>query len=151
MTNMNAKLIEADRVAQSLNAAARSATRGTLFHGTRHASFIEKSGFRASSGGEFGPGIYLTDFAPTAEFYALRVAHGPEEPSVVECRVSMSRAFVVTKTDWIALTKNMTPRTVQRRIIDLGYDGIVGLGLTGQPQVVAFEPRQVKYLSMREL
>jgi hypothetical protein len=145
------KLIEAERVAQSLNGTARAATRGTLFHGTRNGALIERSGFRSSSGGEFGPGIYLTDFAPTAEFYALRVAHGPEAPSVIKCSVSMSRPFVIAKTDWIALTRNMTPGTVQRRIIDMGYDGIVGLGLTGQPQVVAFSPQQVKYHSTRQL
>ena len=101
--NANDKLIAAQHVAENLFGTGHAILRGTLFHGTRSASLIEKSGFRSSSGGEFGPGIYLSDFAPTAEFYALRVARGPEEPSIVKCSVSMSRPFVIAKTDWIAV------------------------------------------------
>ena len=128
---------------------AQKVVRGTLFHGTRHPTVILDKGFASSIGGEFGPGIYLTNFEPTAEFYALHVAQGPEKPSVIRCRASIVRPFVIKKTDWIRLTTKATPRTIQRHIIDSGYDGIIGLGLTGQPQIVAFVPSQVTGVSAR--
>ncbi len=124
---------------------------GPLFHGTRRATLIKKNGFAPSTGGEFGPGIYLTAFAPTAEFYALRVASGPEPPAVITCRASIINPFVITKTDWIALTANKTPRTIQRHLVNRGHDGLVGLGLTGDPQVIVFAPEQVRFVSARAI
>lgn len=123
-----------------------------LFHGTRSASMIEKNGFRRSTGGEFGPGIYLTENQHTAEYYAIRVARGEDHPAIVECTAAIHNPYRVTKLDWIKLTERSTPKTVQNRLIKKGHDGIVGIGINGiDEQIVAFKPEQVKFLRVRKI
>jgi hypothetical protein len=113
------------------------------YHGTRSASQMDS--IRASTGGEFGPGIYLTKDPGTAEFFATHVARGPDGPSIVPVDVTLKNPFRVSKTDWIKMTERSTPSTVQKRLMAKGYDGIIGTGLTGQEQIVAFNPKQVNF------
>jgi hypothetical protein len=113
------------------------------YHGTRSASQMDS--IRASTGGEFGPGIYLTKDPGTAEFFATHVARGPDGPSIVPVDVTLKNPFRVSKTDWIKMTERSTPSTVQKRLMAKGYDGIIGTGLTGQEQIVAFDPKQVNF------
>ena len=76
-----------------------------VFHGTRNASEILESGFRPSTGGEFGPGIYFTENPHTAAFYALRVARGSEEPRILVADVGLNHPFVVKKIVWLRMTE----------------------------------------------
>lgn len=115
-----------------------------VYHGTRRARTILREGFHASGSGEFGPGIYLSEDPGTAAFYALRVASGPEPPTVLRAVVTLHKPFVVRKVDWIELTARRTPRTVQRRLRREGYDGILGGELVDyRRQIIAFEPRAI--------
>lgn len=112
-----------------------------VYHGTR--SRIET--LRPSTGGEFGPGIYLTSDEGTANFYATHVARGPDGPSIMPVYVSMKNPFRVAKTDWIMLTTHRTPRTVARGLMKKGHDGIIGIGINGHSfQIVAWREEQVR-------
>jgi len=113
------------------------------YHGTRSASLIEK--LKPSTGGEYGPGIYLSQDPNMADFFATHVAKGPEGPSIIPVDVHLKNPFRVNKTDWIKMTEKSTPSQVQKRLQAKGYDGIIGVGLTGQEQVVAFSPEQVNF------
>lgn len=112
------------------------------FHGTRSASVIGDT-LRPSTGGEFGPGIYLSRDPNTADFYASHVARGPDGPTIMPVDVKLQNPFRVSKTDWIKMTERSTPMQVQKRLQARGYDGIIGVGLTGHEQIVAFSPEQV--------
>ncbi len=114
-----------------------------VFHGTRHASAILADGFRASTGGEFGPGIYFSASPDTAAFYALRVARGPEQPTILRTRVHLRAPFRVTRTDWIRATESRTPRQVGARLARKGHDGIVGVALNGSEQIVVWESSSI--------
>ena len=115
-----------------------------VFHGTRSTNAIFLTGFRPSTGGEFGPGIYFTENENTAAFYALHVARGSEVPTVLSLRIVLKRSYRVAKTDWIKLTERSTPKTVQRRLVKKGYDSIIGVGINGhEEQIVAFYPEQI--------
>lgn len=113
-----------------------------LYHGTRSGSRIEA--LRPSTGGEFGPGIYLARRPETADFYATSVAHGPDGPSVLPLYASIKNPYRVEKTAWIKLTERSTPSQVVKRLRKKGYDGIIGVGLTGEEQVVAWDAEQVR-------
>jgi len=120
------------------------------FHGTRNTSFILNEGFRTSTGGEFGPGIYFSDNEHTAAFYALRVARGPEHPTILSARISLQRPFEVRKIDWIKMTERSTPRTVQRRLVKKGYDSIIGVAINDyERQYILFSPDQVEQSSVQ--
>ena len=112
----------------------------TLYHGTRRAEEILRQGFRPSTGGEFGPGIYLTDSPHTAAFYAQRVARGEGPPVVLETVVRLRRPFTVRKVDWIRKTERRTPRTVQSVLRRQGHDAIVGIALNDRErQFIVFD------------
>ena len=115
-----------------------------VYHGTRDADAILRDGFRPSSGGDFGPGIYLTENPDTAAFYALRVARGSDQPVVLSTTVELLRPYEVRKVDWIRMTERRTPRTVQRGLRRRGYDGILGIAINDyERQIVAFEADQI--------
>jgi hypothetical protein len=121
-----------------------------LFHGTRNISAIFDAGFALSRGGEFGPGIYFTNNPNTASFYALRVARGPETPSVISADIRMTHPFVVPKIEWLRMTERSSPKTVQRRLIRKGHDGIIGIALNGyEKQYVVFSPSQIDHDSLQ--
>lgn len=120
------------------------------FHGTRSADTILANGLRPSTGGEFGPGIYLTQNVGAAAFYAEHVARGPGAPEILELNVVLKNPYRVAKTDWIKLTQRSTPMTVQRRLIKQGYDSIIGIGINGHDeQIVAWYPEQIVPGSIR--
>ena len=115
--------------------------RAVFFHGTRDAGITR---LRPSTGGEFGPGIYLTSFGPTAQFYAQHVARGPDAPAVLRVRTSVSRPFEVTKSSWVKMTERSSPSAVQKRLRAKGYDSIVGIANNGYEwQLVVFDPESV--------
>lgn len=112
-----------------------------VYHGTK----AEIDAFNTSSSGEFGPGIYLSANPHTAHFYADHVAKGDGGSSILPVYASIQNPFRVTKLRWIKMTENQTPRTVQRRLIKKGHDGIIGIGINGiDEQIVAFRPEQIK-------
>lgn len=107
-----------------------------FFHGTRS----EVSTLRASTGGEFGPGVYLTTNVDTAWFYANRVARGPLAPHVLVVDAVVRNPYRVAKTDWIRKTQNRTPSAVQRALMKKGHDAIVGVAIKGyEEQVILFD------------
>lgn len=112
-----------------------------FFHGSRHAGLRE---LQASKGGEFGPGLYLTSFEPTARFYATHVAKGPDAPTIYRVRVQLPRgAAVIKKLDWLKLTQRRTPKTVSAKYAK-DHDGLVGIALNDYEwQLVVFDPRHV--------
>lgn len=113
----------------------------TFFHGTR----TKFTKLQASSSGEFGPGVYLTSFEPTARFYAHHVARGDAEPHVVEVLVSARKPFIVKKVDWVRMTERSTPRTVQKRLMKKGFDCIIGISINDSEwQLVVFDETQVQ-------
>jgi hypothetical protein len=112
-----------------------------LYHGTK----ADIDAFDASASGEFGPGIYLSANPDTAHFYAAHVAKGPGGIVIMPVYAAITNPFRVTKLRWIHLTQNQTTRTVQRRLVRKGHDGIVGTGINGvDQQIVAFRPEQIK-------
>lgn len=114
---------------------------GLFYHGTRR-SFEQ---LQPSPSGEFGPGIYLTSFQPTAWWYASRVAQGDGPPRVAIVRVDVSKPFVVDKQAWLKATANKTPRTVAAALAKRGYDAIVGIALNGvEFQLVVWDPAKVR-------
>lgn len=116
-----------------------------LFHGTRSAGDIFASGFEASPGGEFGPGVYLTERPEAARFWASICGRGSGRPTVVEVEASLANPRRVSKLEWIKLTERSTPRAVQRRWMKAGHDGILGVGINGiDVQVVAFDASAVR-------
>ena len=113
----------------------------TVYHGTRRADEILAHGFQPSTGGEFGPGVYLTENVGTARFYAEHVAGGTGTPTILEATVELRNPFRVAKTDWIKMTTKRTPRTVLKALASKGHDGILGVGINGHDvQVVAWYP-----------
>lgn len=114
-----------------------------LYHGSRHAKLKE---FRPSTTGEFGPGVYLTSYEPTAVWYAQN-AKGPDEPTVHVVSVHPKNPFHVTKSHWVKLTERMTPREVQAALKRRGYDSIIGIGNNGYEwQLVVFDPKDIAVL-----
>lgn len=117
---------------------------GVFFHGTRAPTIKQ---LKPSQSGEFGPGIYLTGNENTAWFYAKNVAGGSAEPRVLQVRVYANNPFVVKKVDWLRMTERSTPRAVQNRLKEKGYDSIVGVSLNDyEYQVVVFDPADVEIL-----
>ncbi len=113
----------------------------TVYHGTRNPSAILKNGFIASTGGEFGPGIYFSENPDTARFYAEHVARGSEPPTILQTTVDVDRFHTVRKTDWIKRTEKRTPRTVQNALKRKGERGIIGIAINDhERQIVAFDP-----------
>jgi len=113
----------------------------TFFHGTR----TKLTSLRPSPSGEFGPGVYLTSYRPTAQFYAQHVARGTAEPHIVEVTVSVHRPFIVRKVDWLKMTERSTPRTVQKRVMKKGFDCIIGIAINDSEwQLVVFDATQVQ-------
>lgn len=114
-----------------------------LFHGTRRAI----TELRPSTGGEFGPGVYLTKSRDTARFYARSVAQGPDAPRILVVEVDLRNPIRIDKVDWIRATENRTPRTVQRALMRKGHDAIVGVAINGvDEQIVVFDPARVRVL-----
>ena len=112
-----------------------------LYHGTRN----DITTFTPSTGGEFGPGIYLTDRAETAEWYGKYVPKGENAPKVMEVYAVMKKPYIIDKFDYIDATENVTPKTFMKRLIKKGYDGIIGIESNGyDKQYVVFNPNQVK-------
>lgn len=112
-----------------------------FFHGSRHAQL---KSLRASTGGEFGPGVYLTSFEPTAQFYANHVARGPDAPTIYRVRVSVQKPYVVTKSDWVKKTERSSPGTIVKRLQKQGYDCTVGVANNGYEwQLVVFDTANV--------
>lgn len=112
-----------------------------VYHGTK----ADIDAFNASGSGEFGPGIYLSANPNTAHFYADHVARGEGGSTIVPVYAAIRNPFRVTKLRWIQMTQNSTPRTVQRRLIRKGHDGIIGIGINGiDEQIVAWRPEQIK-------
>ena len=112
----------------------------TAYHGTRRASVILAEGFKPSTGGEFGPGIYFSENPDTAEWYAQHVSTGDEAPTVLTTTVDISKFFTVRKVDWIQRTQRRTPRTVQAELRRQGYVGIIGIAINDhERQIVAFD------------
>ncbi len=112
-----------------------------VYHGTRYG----RGELRPSTGGEFGPGIYLTADEGTANFYATHVARGPDGPSIRPVYVTMRNPYRVLKTDWIKATERRTPKSVVMSLMKKGYDGIIGIGINGHSeQIVAWSPDQVR-------
>ena len=112
-----------------------------LYHGTRHAS-IEQ--LRPSTGGEFGPGVYLSTNPDTARFYATSVARGPDPPTILEVEADIRNPMRIEKTEWIRKTAHRTPSAVRRALERKGHDAIVGVGLAGDEQIVVFDPAAVR-------
>ncbi len=114
------------------------------YHGTRRASAILAEGFAPSTGGEFGPGVYLTENPDTAALYALYVARGSEAPTILSATITLVNPYVVRKVDWIRQTEKRTPRTVQRALQRKGHDAIIGIALNDvERQIVVFDPKSV--------
>jgi hypothetical protein len=108
-----------------------------FYHGTRS----EIAALRASTGGEFGPGVYLTKSVDTAWFYATSVSRGPLAPHVLVVEAEIRNPVRIAKTDWIRKTQNRTPSSVQRSLMKKGHDAIIGVGINGyEEQVVLFDP-----------
>jgi hypothetical protein len=123
-----------------------------VFHGTRRAQEILVGGFVASTGGEFGPGVYFTHNIDTARFYAVHVARGPERPTILEATLVLKNPYVIRKLDWIKKTKRRTPRTVQRELMKRGHDAIVGIALNDyERQIVVFDPAKIRDVRLVEL
>lgn len=119
------------------------------YHGTRRASAVLTEGFMPSTGGEFGPGVYLTENPDTAAFYALHVARGSEEPAILSATVTLANPYVVRKVDWIRQTEKRTPRTVQRALQRKGHDAIIGIALNDvERQIVVFDPAAIEAVSV---
>lgn len=115
-----------------------------VYHGTRNATSILRDGFTASAGGEFGPGLYLTESIDSAKFWGGVVARGPEDPAVLRATFSPVNPMRITKVDWIRLTQRVSPRAVHRRWAKRGHDAVFGVGINGiDVQVVAFDPSDV--------
>lgn len=116
-----------------------------VYHGTRSATLILAAGFSPSPGGEFGPGVYVTESIDSARFWGGVVARGEEHPAVIRASLSLENPRRVLKTDWIKFTERSTPRTVQRRWARAGHDGILGVGINGvDVQVVVFDPSALR-------
>ena len=116
----------------------------TVYHGTRHASLIVEGGFRPSTGGEFGPGVYFSANPDTAAFYAEHVSRGDEAPTIVTTTVDVSRFAEIRKVDWIKRTQRRTPRTVQAELVRKGYNGIIGIAINDyERQIVAFDASSI--------
>lgn len=113
-----------------------------LFHGTRH----EFDSLQPSKGGEYGPGIYLSDFDGTASMYASRSSGtGPER--VLRAHVALKNPFYVTKQEWLTMTAGRDRGSVVKRLREKGHDGIIATGLNGlEKQIVAWSPDQVRIL-----
>lgn len=121
--------------------------RGVFFHGTRVSGL---STLEPSKTGEFGPGIYLTSFQPTAWFYARSVARGPGDPVVLRVRTRILNPYVIGKAEWVKQTQKRTPRSLQASLVKKGHDGLVGVALNDQEfQLVVFSEENV--IVVREL
>ena len=115
-----------------------------VYHGTRRPREIMATGFRPSTGGEFGPGIYFTERPETASFYAHHVASGTDDPTILTTTVELAFPYTVKKIDWIQKTERRTPGALQRVLRRKGHDGIIGIALNDyERQIIVFDPKSV--------
>jgi hypothetical protein len=115
-------------------------TEQVLYHGTKS----DIAAFVPSNSGEFGPGVYLTDFAPTADVFGSRM---PDKAgsglNIMPVVVAMKNPARITKQEWLSMSG--TPREIQRRMRAKGHDGIIATGLNGvDKQYVIFDPANIR-------
>jgi hypothetical protein len=112
-----------------------------LYHGTNKQ--IDVRNLNPSRGGEFGPGVYLSDDPNTAYRFGSR--SGEEGTNIIPTIVTMNKPFIVSKLNWSNMIKRVTPMQVQKRLMDQGYDGIIGVGINGMDkQYVVFDPSKIR-------
>jgi hypothetical protein len=121
-------------------------TEQTLYHGSPAGTEIEQ--IVPSRSGEFGPGAYLTDFAPSAHMWGSR---GGTEAQILPAHVR-GKMYKTTKQEWLQRLQTEgpdgelpTPRELQAELKAQGYEGIEAVGLNGQDvQIVIFDPKNIR-------
>lgn len=103
-----------------------------VYHGTRG----DYAALAISQGGEYGSGIYLTPDPNTAWMFAER-ARGDAGINIMPVYISMRHPFITHDRHE---ARGLGPR----RIVGMGYDGIIGTSPAGEVQYVVFRPEQVK-------
>lgn len=124
------------------DSAALAANEYKVFHGSNQ-PISSIADLKPSQSGEFGPGTYFSDNPNTAYMFGSR--NGEEGVHLIPSIVTMEKPFTVAKQDWLQMTQNKTPRQVQAKLKDQGYDGIIGVGLNGvDKQFIPFDNSQVR-------
>jgi hypothetical protein len=108
-----------------------------VYHGSK--SDIEI--FEPSRGGEFGSGTYFSDFAPTAEMFG--------DMSRGDGGTTLYPAYISLKNPLITSDRNVPRGAGVKKLKKQGYDGVIGIGPTGQKQYVVFDPEQIKSIHNR--
>lgn len=103
-----------------------------------HATAKDFTEFKPSDSGAFGPGIYLSDTTKDANRWASRASDGGEGASIMPVYVSMSNPYF-----WQS-DEMRHPDIVNREARRNGHDGIIREWATGEREVVAFYPHQIK-------
>lgn len=99
----------------------KDGTPKTVYHGTSS----DFSVFRPSSGGEFGPGIYATDFADEASSYAGTHPEGTGQ-NVMPVHIRMEQPFVAKDpSDFWEKFGGKTDADAIQNARKAGYDGVI--------------------------
>jgi hypothetical protein len=105
-----------------------------VYHGTK----ADIDAFKPSRGGEYGSGIYLTPDAGAAWGYAERKGvDGSGGETLMPLFVAIKNPLITTDRQY---ARALGVRALKAR----GYDGIIGVGPTGERQYIAFDPGQIK-------
>jgi len=108
-----------------------------LYHGTRSDFDV----FKPSKGGEFGEGIYFSDFEPTAKKFG-GFQSGDADVKTMPVYLSLKNPLITNNRD--------IPRGAgQKKLIAQGYDGVIGIQPNGDKQYIAFYPTQIKSVHNR--
>jgi hypothetical protein len=103
-----------------------------VYHGAK----ADFSVFEPSRGGEYGSGIYFSDNPDTASMFG-GWSRGEGGERLIPAYLRMENPLITESRD--------IPRGAGvKRLRAQGYDGIIGIGPTGQKQYVVFESTQVK-------
>jgi hypothetical protein len=101
-----------------------------------HGSKSDIDTFRPSRGGEYGAGIYFGDTPGMASFHGGNAAG--------EGDVSLYPVYLSLKNPLVTSDRNLPRGKGVAALKREGYDGVIGIGSTGERQYVVFDPEQIK-------
>lgn len=106
-----------------------------------HGSKSDITEFAPSKTGEFGAGVYFSEYPEVASGYAAAAAG--------EAGRNITPVYLSLKNPLITSDKNMPRAAGIKKLKAQGYDGVIGTGANGERQFIAFEPTQIKSTANR--
>lgn len=116
----------------------------TVYHGTtKDFSEFSKEFFGETSGSDLGDGFYFTDSPKAASNYAQGEG-GNVRPSYVRIQKPATNDVMNSPEIRHAIDDDMGFKSIQEILAEKGYDGIIYKHPSGEKEIIAFEPEQIR-------